>query len=51
MLRLECVDVMKLTKLLTLAKQREVDLPCKDGKPPEEVGEPSKDEQQLGERE
>ena len=42
---------MKLTKLLTLAEQQEVDLPSKDEKPPEEVGESSKDEQQLGERE
>ena len=47
----ERMDVMKLMKLLTLAKQREVDLPRKDEKPPEEVGEPGKDEQQLGEKE
>ena len=47
----EHVDVMKLMKLLTLAKQREVDLPRKDEKPPEKVGEPGKDEQQLGEKE
>ena len=47
----ERMDVMKLMKLLTLAKQLEVDLPRKDEKPPEEVREPGKDEQQLGEKE
>ena len=43
--------MMKLAKLLTLAKQREFDLAYKDEKSPEEVGEPGKDEQQLGEKE
>ena len=46
----ERMDVMKLPKLLTLAKQQEVDLPRKDEKQPEVVGEPGKDKQQLGER-
>ena len=43
--------MMKLAKLLTLAKQREVDLAYKDEKSPEEVGEPGKDEQLFGEKE